>query len=283
MYLSPLIIDFHVHPWTREFASRNNYFASILRLNGLTVKDLPPDTEELAHRISSSGVQKAVFLAQYADHRLNPGLKNFFFTSRDVAKIADRHSFVIPFGSINPNDGLDALVNLKKDIAELGLKGVCIFTSATSVYPSNKIMYLLYDLCIENSIPVIFHPAALDILHCSIKYDDPVHLDEIAKDFPELKIIIGHAGWPWTETAVAVAMRNDNVYIDIQPLEKDKQHAALMHFIKRTHGKRVLFGSNYPLLADYKPKHIESYFKKELGSAVAEDILHNNAEELLSK
>ena len=76
----------------------------------------------------------------------------------------------------------------------------------------------------------------------------PIYLDQVALDFPELAIVAGHIGYPWTDEAIAVATKHENVFIDTSAYAVRRYPAALVEFM-RGHGRRkVLFGSNYPML-----------------------------------
>jgi hypothetical protein len=76
----------------------------------------------------------------------------------------------------------------------------------------------------------------------------PLYLDQVALDFPELTIVGGHIGYPWTEEAIAVATKHENVYIDTSAYVVRRYPAPLVEFM-RGHGRRkVLFGSNYPMI-----------------------------------
>ncbi|HEX7437770.1 MAG TPA: amidohydrolase family protein [Caldimonas sp.] len=76
----------------------------------------------------------------------------------------------------------------------------------------------------------------------------PIYLDQVAIDFPELVIVGGHIGYPWTEEAIAVVTKHENVYIDTSAYTARRYPAALVEFM-RSHGRtKVLFGSNYPMI-----------------------------------
>jgi hypothetical protein len=76
----------------------------------------------------------------------------------------------------------------------------------------------------------------------------PIYLDQVALDFPELTIVGGHIGYPWTEEAIAVATKHENVYIDTSAYTVRRYPAQLVEYL-RGHGRRkVLFGSNYPMI-----------------------------------
>jgi hypothetical protein len=80
----------------------------------------------------------------------------------------------------------------------------------------------------------------------------PIYLDQVALDFPELAIVAGHIGYPWTDEAIAVATKHEKVFIDTSAYSVRRYPAALVEFM-RGHGRhKVLFGSNYPMLTPGK-------------------------------
>ena len=80
----------------------------------------------------------------------------------------------------------------------------------------------------------------------------PIYLDQVALDFPDLVIVGGHIGYPWTDEAITVATKHENVYIDTSAYTVDRYPGALVDYL-RSHGRRkVLFGSNYPMIEPAK-------------------------------
>lgn len=80
----------------------------------------------------------------------------------------------------------------------------------------------------------------------------PIYLDQVALDFPELVIVAGHIGYPWTDEAIAVATKHPNVYIDTSAYTADRYPPALVDYLKHHGRKKVLFGSNYPMITPAK-------------------------------
>lgn len=80
----------------------------------------------------------------------------------------------------------------------------------------------------------------------------PIYLDQVAIDFPDLVIVGGHIGYPWTEEAVAVATKHPNVFIDTSAYTIRRYPREIVAYLK-AHGRRkVLFGSNWPMIAPAK-------------------------------
>jgi predicted TIM-barrel fold metal-dependent hydrolase len=104
----------------------------------------------------------------------------------------------------------------------------------------------------------------------------PIYLDRIALDFPELKIVGGHIGYPWTDEAIAVATKHENVYIDTSAYTARRYPEPLVDYL-RTHGRRkVLFGSNYPMITP--AKCLEDLDRLDLDDEARELFLAGNAQ-----
>jgi predicted TIM-barrel fold metal-dependent hydrolase len=104
----------------------------------------------------------------------------------------------------------------------------------------------------------------------------PIHLDDIALDFPELNIIGAHTGWPWTEEMISLAWKHENVFVGIDAHHPKYLDASLKTFMKTRGQNKVLYGTNYPALL-----HGDSIacIRNDLGLSekVAEKILHTSA------
>jgi hypothetical protein len=80
----------------------------------------------------------------------------------------------------------------------------------------------------------------------------PIYLDQVALDFPELVIVGGHIGYPWTEEAIAVATKHENVYIDTSAYTAKRYPPELVRYLKTNGRKKVMFGTNYPMITPSK-------------------------------
>lgn len=111
--------------------------------------------------------------------------------------------------------------------------------------------YPVYVACCEAGVPFCTQIGHTGPLMPS-EVGRPVYLDRVALDFPELKIVGGHIGYPWTDEAVALATKHENVYIDTSAYTVRRYPAALVEFM-RGHGRgKVLFGTNYPMIQPAK-------------------------------
>jgi predicted TIM-barrel fold metal-dependent hydrolase len=80
----------------------------------------------------------------------------------------------------------------------------------------------------------------------------PIYLDQVALDFPDLVIVGGHIGYPWTNEAIAVATKHPNVFIDTSAYTTDRHPPQLVEFMRHHGSHKALFGSNYPMITAVK-------------------------------
>jgi len=107
------------------------------------------------------------------------------------------------------------------------------------------------------------------------------YIDQVALDFPELVIVCGHVGYPWTEEMVAVARKHENVYIDTSAYTLKRLPPELVRFMKTGTGQRkVLFGTNYPMISPTRA--LEALDELGLTEDARRDFLHANAERVFN-
>ena len=103
----------------------------------------------------------------------------------------------------------------------------------------------------------------------------PIYLDQVALDFPDLTIVGGHIGYPWTDEAIAVATKHPNVYIDTSAYTADRYPPQLVDYLKNHGSQKVLFGSNYPMMTPAKA--LSSLDALQLDDVVKSRFLADNA------
>lgn len=159
---------------------------------------------------------------------------------------------LIGFASIHP-DRYRPDLKIERAVKELGLRGVKLYPHA-GFYPNDRRLDRVYEKCIEFDIPVMIHTGIKAVRWQWIKYNNPIYVDDVATNFPELKIIICHGGFPWVNEFLAVAYSNPNVYVDItfmDYIEKAFQQTGLVENTLRTlinivGADRILWGSEGP-------------------------------------
>ena len=141
--------------------------------------------------------------------------------------------------------------------------------------PTHARFYPVYAECCELGVPFCTQVGHTGPLMPSEVGRPIPYIDQVAIDFPELTIVCGHIGYPWTEEMIAVATKHPNVYIDTSAYTVRRYPPNLVAYL-RAHGRtKVLFGSNWPMIAPRKA--LEGLAELELDAGVEADFLAGNA------
>ena len=180
-------------------------------------------------------------------------------------------------GSVDISKPMQAVREVRRCINELGFKAIRILPWLWELPPTDRLFYPVYAACCELGVPFctqIGHTGPL----MSSEVGRPIYLDRVALDFPELRIVGGHIGYPWTDEAIAVATKHENVFIDTSAYTVKRYPAALLEFM-RGHGRhKVLFGSNYPMLTPARA--LEGLDSLELDPETLALFLAGNAQQV---
>ncbi len=251
----------------------------------LDVAKLPSSVDDLLDGMDEAGVAKAVILGQDTHATKNPNFKNYTMKNDLLAAIASKSADrLVPFAGVDPNAGPDAVRELKRATKKLGARGLKLHSSANSVYPNDaKKMFPIYDYCQGEGLPILFHTGTTGLGDCEIKYSKPELLDEVCQKFPDLKVVMAHFGWPWSDVAVAIALRNPNVFIDVSGWKPKYIPQSLVPYLNGILRDRFLFGTDYPMLRQKEwMDDFDSSLRPRLKPGVADKLLKRNAERLLA-
>lgn len=254
------VIDVHTHTWTKNIISKRDLEARHIAAERLGVEPvLDSAIGSLLDAMKNSGVERAVVLP--IDSGLHQKMPlTLTEKTNHHANEAAKYPNVITFVGIDPRRGETGLKELKRAVTEQGCRGWKVYPP-NGFYPDEKEFDPYYELCVELGIPVLIH-LGITPRHKHVKYARPVYVDRVAADFPELKIIVAHVGFPWVDETLMLAVKNPNVAIDISgwqvyastvPIRVYQMigHAKIM----RVFPNRILFGSDYPLFEDTMPLH----------------------------
>ena len=147
---------------------------------------------------------------------------------------------------------LAAVRELERAVTELGFKALRIVPWLWKLPPNHRLYYPLYVKCIELDIPFCTQVGHTGPLMPSETGRPVPYLDEVALDFPELRIVAGHIGHPWTDEMIGLAWKHDNIYIDTSAYLPRYYPPQLLHFMSTYGQDKVLFGSNFPQLSLHK-------------------------------
>jgi hypothetical protein len=146
-----------------------------------------------------------------------------------------------------------AVRELRRCVTELGFKGLRVLPWLWDAPPTDRRYYPLYAACVELGVPFCTQVGHTGPLRPSETGRPIPYIDQVAIDFPELVIVGGHIGYPWTEEMIAVCRKHENVYIDTSAYTSARLPAELVEYMRTRGGRhKVLFGTNYPMILHAK-------------------------------
>ena len=177
-------------------------------------------------------------------------------------------------GSVDISRPMEAVREIHRCVTELGFKAIRVLPWLCERPPTDRLFYPVYVACCELGIPFCTQIGHTGPLMPS-EVGRPIYLDQVALDFPELRIVAGHIGYPWTDEAIAIATKHENVFIDTSAYTAKRYPQALVDYLKRHGRTKVLFGTNYPMLTPAAA--LEGLEDLALDDEVTELFLSENA------
>ncbi|MFO0727305.1 MAG: amidohydrolase family protein [Myxococcota bacterium] len=180
------------------------------------------------------------------------GPRGALIENDEVARfVAEGQGRLIGVGSVDLRRPMRAMREARRCVEELGFRGIRVLPWLWEVPPTDRRFYPVYAACCELGVPFCTQIGHTGPLMPS-EVGRPIYLDQVAIDFPELTIVAGHIGYPWTDEAIAVATKHERVFIDTSAYTCRRYPPQLVEFM-RGHGReKVLFGSNYPMIPPHK-------------------------------
>jgi len=248
-----MIIDVHTHIWPKSFTTENliQYFKSrglwdesltLISAEGL-LKEMDKNSIDLSI-ISSVAIQQGMTSQDLNEVNI--------YVSRAVKKHPDR---LAGFCTVDPFGGSQSIEILKKAVEDLGHIGLKLHPSFQEFYPYDKRCFPIYEKMQEYKMPVLFHCGSIGILPFKDDFAKPSHIDEVACNFPDLPIIIGHSGKILFDETAMLMRKHKNIYADISTnLGRNEEFKFmplvwLLSKIKIWTGNfdRIFFGTDYPM------------------------------------
>lgn len=242
-----MIIDaWAQHPTLRH--SQDEMFASLRRWNRSKTPTEEQPVSVTIQTMDEANVDKSLISAWVAP-------RNVMISNDEVARFVSEYpDRLVGIGSVDISKPMQAVAEIKRCVNELGFKGIRVLPWLWEIPPTNRLFYPVYVTCCELGVPFctqIGHTGPL----MSSEVGRPIYLDRVALDFPELVIVAGHIGYPWTDEAIAVATKHMNVYIDTSAYTVKRYPAQLIQYMKSNGRQKVLFGTNYPMITPKKALH----------------------------
>lgn len=281
-----MIIDFHIHisrpehehPWTMEFLE-SQYEGDVSELLEQVLTPLG-----LRTYLQENGVDYAVVLAEV--NPITTGTCSNEYTA-DLAQQANAipdppsgpKGIIIPFASLNPYIDTDLAESLEQLVDQQGFRGIKLYPVYQHHYTNDPRMYPLYAKAQEMEVPVLVHTGSSTFRGARIKYGNPLHLDDVAIDFPGLTLLMAHCGRPfWYDQAFWMARRHANVFMEVSGLPGKK----LLHYFPRLEeiSAKVVYGSDWPGNPDLQ-RNILAIRDLPISEDAKRAILFDNAAKIL--
>jgi predicted TIM-barrel fold metal-dependent hydrolase len=268
------VIDFHVHVGLKE-----NWHAWVLSYQESTQSEFFSRYEEMiepgrfASYLKSHRIEKAVILPE-----ISPSTTGVV-TNEYVLDFCRDHEVFVPFCTVNPFVSNNPAQELKK-YRNLGAKGLKLYPSYNHFYPNESRIYPLYALAQEEKLPVLIHTGSSVFRGSKIKYSDPIHLDDVASDFPDLPVIMAHSGRGlWYEKAFFLSRLHPNLYLEVSGLPPKNLLKYFPEMEKNI--DKFIYGSDWPGVRTIS-SNIEAIEELPLTEQSKRKILRDNAARVLS-
>lgn len=276
-------IDMHVHIEVDEHGHTSLPEPLVAAASAYFRTDGPrPAVDAVARYYRERRMAAVVFTVDAGTNLSHPPL-----SSTDIARAAAEHADVlIPFGSVDPRTGEAALVLADRLIREEGVRGFKFHPTVQGFDPSHDEYAPLWGLLERAGVPALFHTGQTGIgagtpggHGLRLGLSNPILLDPIAADFPDLQIIMAHPSVPWQDEALSVATHKHNTWIDLSGWSPKYFPAELVRYANSVLKRRVLFGTDYPMLTP--DRWLRDVQATDLKPEVLPGILKDNAARLL--
>lgn len=276
-------VDFHVHielgptgedhlsPELRRAVSR--YFKGEMTL---------PNADEVAAYYRERNLLAVVFAVDSSLTTGQPRIPNSFV----VEKAREHSDVMIPFASIDPRRGKEAVAEAKDLLSDGAVRGFKFHPNVQMFHPNDRMAYPLYELIEESGLVALFHTGHSGIGAglpggggIRLKYGNPMAIDDVAVDFPRLSIVMAHPSFPWQDEALSIAMHKPQVAIDLSGWTPKRFPPSLVAAMSRNLKRQTLFGSDYPLITP--DRWLDDFAELGLDSEATSAILKENAIRIL--
>jgi uncharacterized protein len=282
---SLIAIDFHTHaeePCGTHLDDGYDDFQGAMKAYFKSPHHHPPTVPETAAYYRERKIAAVIFPV---DAERETGFRRY--SNEEMAALAAQHSDVlIPFASIDPAKGKTGAREARRLVRDFGIRGFKFHPSMQGFYPNDRSAYGLYEAIAEAGVPALFHTGQTGVgaglpggMGIRLKYSNPMFLDDVAADFPDMPIVLAHPSFPWQEEALAVATHKPNVYIDLSGWSPRYFPPILVQYANTLLKHKMLFGSDWPVITP--DRWLADFEKIAIKPQVRPLILKANAMKLL--
>ena len=255
-----------------------NYFKNPAGAEGML-----PSIQETAAYFRERKIAAVIFPV---DAERETGFRRYH--NEEVLEIAkDNDDILIPFASIDPHKGKMGVREARRLVRDFGIKGFKFHPTFQGFYPNDRMAYEMYQAIADEGAIALFHTGQTGVgsgmrggMGMRLKYSNPMYLDDVAVDFPDMKIILAHPSFPWQEEALSVATHKPNVYIDLSGWSPKYFPPILVQYANSMLRKKMLFGSDWPAITP--DRWLADFEKAGFRDEVRPLILKENAKRLLN-
>ena len=276
-----MITDCHIHIQPMEmFKPHALAVMKQKRANFDQIAEFCRSPRAFLQYLDASGIDRAMLINYVAPEVIG-------FTSGVNQFVADyvkeNPKRLLSCGSLHPRQTSNVLADMEQ-LLRLGLKMIKIHPPHQLLYPNEylsgaKELEIIYRAAEANGVPVMFHTGTSVFPDARNKYGDPIYLDDVAVDFPDMPIILAHPSFPWQEEALSVAQHKPNVFIDLSGWSPKYFSPLLVQYANSLLKNKVLFGTDYPVMSP--ERWLEDFDKIGIKPEVRPLILKENAAKLL--
>jgi hypothetical protein len=199
---------------------------------------------------------------------------------------AEYTDVIIPFASVDPARGAAAVAEARRLVEQYDVRGFKFHPSLQGFYPNDRAVYPLYEVIEEAGVPALFHTGQTAVGSgerggggIRIKYANPLYLDDVAADFPDMPIIMAHPSVPWQHEQLSIAVHKPNLYIDLSGWSPKYFAPELVQYSRTLLKHKVLFGTDFPGLTP--ERWLADFDTLGFSPEVRQMILKENAARLL--
>ena len=270
-----LVVDFHIHPTTKGLLPWVYDWMIGFLPPGVDPQGFLDETvtkEGMVRVLDENGLDYAVALAE-----LNPRVTGVI-TNEELAELCRGVDRLIPFGDVNPHLTASPAEELDRCVREWGFRGVKLYPVYQLFYANDRLLYPFYEKAQELGIPIMIHTGSSIFPGVRLKYGDPLLLEDVVMDFPDLTLVLVHGGRGfWYDTAFFLSRAHRNVYLEIAGLPP---RSLLDYFPDlESYADKVIFGSDWP--GPSPKKNIDAINALPISEEAKAKILGGNAARIL--
>jgi predicted TIM-barrel fold metal-dependent hydrolase len=235
----PVVDAWMQHP-TEEFLT-HDMFASLRRWQGDdTLSEIPLEWTVQAYE--GAGVDTALVSAWWGPD--GPLLRNEYVADL----VSQEPGLFTGIGSVPLDRPMEAVAEVRRCVEDYGFVGIRTIPWLWELPPNDRRYYPVYAECVHQDVPFCLQVGHTGPMRPSEMGRPIPYLDDVAREFPDLTIVAGHIGHPWTEEMMALATKYENVYIDTSAYKPKRYPEAFVGFLTTYGRENVLFGTNYPMI-----------------------------------